>query len=223
MNGRSTGRTVGALMLAQGLMMPVMNFVLFAPGMKEPGLLENARAHAAEMRLGALFALLVGTLGIAIAVVAYRFISRYSPAMAVLGLAMNAIAFVTLAFEANTVLNLVSLSEEYAASGTPAGPYEAMAASARWSRHWAHYTNLIVGSARFIVFSAVLFAFALAPRILAGFCVVASVIQLVAVTMPVLGYALLFQLMTPAAIASLALLGWLLYRGFNEPPRPAAE
>jgi hypothetical protein len=87
--------------------------------------------------------------------------------------------------------------------------FQTMGLVVRSARNWAHYTNLIVGGGAIFVLYSVLLRFALVPRALAAFGIVAALLQITAVTMPLLGYRVMLLLIAPLGLSHLALaLGW---------------
>jgi hypothetical protein len=67
------------------------------------------------------------------------------------------------------------------------------------------------------VLYAVLYRFALVPRALAAFGLLAVLFQLTAVAMPLFGYGVLFLLLAPLGVSQLMLACWLIVRGFRDP------
>jgi len=83
------------------------------------------------------------------------------------------------------------------------------------ARNWAHYSALVVGGTTLMVFYFTLFRFALVPRALAGFGLLAVMLQLSSVSLPMLGHEVIFQMLAPLGLAQLALAGWLIAKGFK--------
>jgi hypothetical protein len=65
-----------------------------------------------------------------------------------------------------------------------------------------------------------LFRFALVPRTLAALGMAATLLSTAAVALPLLGFRFLLPLIVPTALTQLALVFWLLARGFHERPTP---
>lgn len=222
---RDTGRRVGALLLLQAVSGALGNLVLLKPAIAPPGFLGNAAAHALELRLAVLCMLASAALSVAVAIAAWpvlraasRTLAMWLFALATAGLALNAV-------EGTTLLSMLSLSEAYsAADPVLAGQHELLASTVRGARNATHYLKLIVGVGAILVLQAALARHALAPRLLAGAAVVATCVQLVAVTLPLFGARIDFRLLAPAGVLYLLLAAWLLMRGFATTPRlPAAE
>jgi len=62
---------------------------------------------------------------------------------------------------------------------------------------------------------AVLYRFALVPRVLAAFGLAAVVLQIVTVAMPLFGQGVVFLLLAPLGVSQLALAIWLIAKGFR--------
>jgi hypothetical protein len=94
-------------------------------------------------------------------------------------------------------------------------------------RNSAHFTNFVVSGAGSLVFYAALFRFALVPRVISALGVVASVLLIAGGLVPLFGYPAVMPLFVPIGLVGLALMVWLLVRGFAEgqpgveAPRPA--
>src|SRR5262249_15620389 len=118
---------------------------------------------------------------------------------------------------------MLSLSQAHAAAGAADAPaFQALAGAAVAARRWAHYTNLVAGGSAMVVLYTLLCRFSLVPRLLAAFGIGAFVLQLAAVTMPLSGAPIVFPLLAPAGLAHLALVVWLLAKGFRQAaPNPA--
>ena len=80
----------------------------------------------------------------------------------------------------------------------------------------AHHTNLMVAHVTIFVLFVILFRFTLVPRALAALGMAASLLSTTAVTMPLLGYRLVFLLILPLGLTNLALILWLIVRGLEE-------
>jgi hypothetical protein len=129
------------------------------------------------------------------------------------------VGFSMLALENVSILTMLSLSEEYAkASATEL--FQTAAMVARSMRHSAHYATLLVAGGAGFALYGVLLRFALVPRALAACGLVAVLLQIAAVTMPILGYRIVFLLIVPLGLTHLALSLWLIAKGFEEKIAP---
>ena len=214
---KSIGRTIALLLLAQMAAYWVVQGVLLGPVFSAPGFLENAAAHPTRMGLAALIGLAPGALSVAIAITALPLIRRYSGAMAYWFLALTVVAFALAAVESTTVLSLLSLSQAYAAaSPADADLFQSLRGVVAASRNWTHYTGLIVAAGVAFTLYGVLYRFALIPRVLAAFGVLAALSQMISVALPLFGHKVIFLMIYPLALCHLALMYWLLAKGFAE-------
>jgi len=136
--------------------------------------------------------------------------------MALLYLALSVLGLSTSAFDNVAVLNMLSLSQEYATAGAANELFQVLGAMARSARYAAHYINLLVGGITAFVLVSILFRFALVPRALAAFGLATFPVQMTAVAMPLLGYRYQGVMLVPAALSLLALVLWLIAKGFED-------
>jgi hypothetical protein len=111
---------------------------------------------------------------------------------------------------------MLSLSQAYATAATAEGPaFQALAVAVGSARKWAHYIHLIVEGGAIVLMYSVLYRFALIARSLAAFGLFAAVLLPFAVTLSVFGHAFVFAMLVPLGLSQLALVAWLLLKGFN--------
>lgn len=219
---KSIGRTMGVLVLAQSVAGAVMNFALMGPVVAAPGFLVNAAAHPLHVSLAVLLGLAAGALSVGIAIAAWPVFRRHSPAMALWFLALAVVGFSLAAFESISNLSLLSLSQAYAsADAADADLFQGLRGVVASARNGAHYIGMIVAGSMVFVLYSVLYRFALVPRALAAFGLVAAMLQLAAVTMPVFGHRAVLLMIAPLGLSHLALTVWLMAKGFTE-RRPLA-
>ncbi|HEV7490958.1 MAG TPA: DUF4386 domain-containing protein [Rhodanobacteraceae bacterium] len=215
---RNAGRTIAALLLVQMPSAAVVNFVLFKSMFGPPGYLEAASAHALDIRLGVVLGLVMQSLGIGIALAALPVFRRYSEAMALGVLALTIVGMSVAIVEYIHVLSMLSFSQAYAnAGGTNVELFKTMGPEVASMRNWAHFTGLIIaGSFAFLLYGT-LFRFALVPRVLAGFGMIAAALQMTSVGMPLFGQSVVFPMIAPLGLAHLALALWLIFKGLADP------
>lgn len=219
---KGTGRVVGVMLLVQMAAAFLVNQFLLGPVFAPPGFMANAAADPMKIRLAVLIGLGTGVLTAAIAIAASPVFRRQSRTMTLWFLVLAAANFALTAVENMNVMSLLSLSQAYAKAGA-ADPalFETLRGVVGSARNWAHYINLTVSGGMLLVMYGVLCRFALVPRALAGFGLGAVLLQLIAVTMPLLGRPITFALLMPLALSHLTLSVWLMVRGFTERPAPA--
>jgi len=213
------GRIIGALILAQMVGGVLVNFVLTAPLFGAPGFLVSAAAHPRQIGLSVLLGLACGAIPAAIAITAFPVFRQHSQAMTLWFVALAVVSLALAAVENMNVMSMLSLSEAYAkASAADRGPFQALRVVVASGRNWAHYVGLIVAGGTHFVLYAVLYRFALVPRALAAFGLVAVMLQLTAVAMPLFGHEIVFLLLAPLGLSQLALALWLVTKGFQNAP-----
>ena len=201
-----------------------VNFVLFKSLFGPPGYLETASAHQLEISLGVLLGLVMQSLGVGIALAALPVFRRYSEAMAFGLLALAIVVMSVAVVEYIHVLSMLSFSQAYAnAGGANAELFKTIGPEVASMRNWAHFTGLIMaGSVAFLLY-ATLFRFALVPRVLAGFGMIAAVLQMTSVGMPLFGHPVVFPMLAPLGLVHLALALWLIFKGLADATPAAAE
>jgi hypothetical protein len=215
---KDVGRIIGVLLLLQFAAGALVNFVLMEPVITDPpGFLVNASANSLKVSLSVVLGLGTGMLSVGIAIAAFPVFRQHSQAMAMWFLALAVVGFSLTAVENTAVLSLLSLSQAYAtAAAADDHLFQTLRVVVASARNWAHYVSLIVGGAMILVLYSVLYRFALIPRALAAFGLVAVMLQLTAVTMPVFGHPIVMLMILPLGLSHLALALWLTVRGFGE-------
>lgn len=213
---RIAGRIIGVLILAQMVGGVLVNFVLAAPLFGAPGFLVNAAPHALQISASVLLGLATGALAVGIAITAFPVFRQYSQAMALWFVAVAVVSLSVATVENMNVMSMLSLSESYAkASAADRDRFEALRIVVASARNWAHYIGLIVAGATLFVLYAVLYRFALVPRALAAFGLVAVILQISAVAMPLFGQSIVFLMLAPLGVSQLLLALWLIAKGFR--------
>ncbi len=219
---KTVGRIVGGLSLLQVVIGIMVNFVLTAPLSEPAGFLATAADHAQQIGAAALLGLANGLIGVAIAVWVGSLVRRHAPT---LGLLLVAVAVVTCAagaVEQANVMSLVSLSRAYLTAD--AGSREAfrgLQVVVESARDWSHHVGLILAGASLATYYSTMFRLRLMPRLLAGYGLAATALQVIAIAMPFFGRPVDFLLLMPLALGEIVAAGWLIARGFSElRPRP---
>jgi hypothetical protein len=213
-----TGRLIGSLLLAQMALSALINIGLTGPVFQPPGYLANAAGSAVQMRVAVLLLLVTGAVTIGVAIFSMPVVRQYSEAMAIWLVALGVAGFATLAIEANTMLTMLSLSQQHAQAGATNETLQALGKTVAATRNGAHYVNLLVAGSFIFVLHASFFRFRLVPRVIAGAGMFAAALQLLAIARPLFGFPMLFVMLAPLAVAQLALVIWLIARGFREDP-----
>lgn len=216
-SAKTVGRIVGALLVAKLIASPIQNFTLMGPVVAAPGFLVNAAAHPLNIPLAVMLAFALGLASIAIAVVSYPVFRRVAPLLALWFFALTLVGVATSFTESVTTMSMLSLSQAYAAAnGATPELYEGLRLVVSKARNWAHYTNLLVGGLAMFVMFLLMFRATLVPRLIAGFGMAASLLQMYSIGLPFFGAAVDFQLLMPLGFAYLVTCAWLLWKGYPE-------
>lgn len=215
---KSAGRITGALLfvhLATGLTVPYM---LLQPMAKSPGFLESAATSPSLVRLCVLTLFVGGAVTIGIAITALPVFQRYGRALPLWLLALAVVNCALQAVENAGWLSMLSLSQEYARAGaSDAGLFQTLGASVYSAWRWTHYSHLLAVGCWIFVLFGLLWRSALVPRVLAALGLVTSLMQITGITLPaLLGYRGVTEMGMPLGVVYLALIAWLLVRGFEE-------
>lgn len=217
---KSVGRIIGillALQLPLGLVLP---FVLSQGPLSTapPGFLVNAAANSFQVHLAVLIAFVGGALTVSIAIAAYPVIRRYSQTMALWLLVLCAISLAMDAIHNAAVMSMLSISQRFAETGSAdAGLFQALGATVRSARYWAHYTQLMFIGGWIFMFYTIMLRFALIPRLLAALGLLGIILQFMGVTLPAfLDYRSMPWMAYPLAPIHLTTAIWLIAKGFDE-------
>lgn len=222
-SAKSTGRTVGVLLLLQlacGLMLP---FILWYPLIRGVNaFLTDASAKAGQIRAGVFLSFLGAALTLAIGITVFPIFRRYSYTLALWFLAACLISCTLDAVQNATVMSMLSLSEHYAkASIADSGVFQGLGVVVAITRKWVHYTQLLGFGAWIFLFYISLLRSALIPRVLAGLGVIGILLQFTGVTLlGFLGYANVMQMAMPLFPIHVAAGLWLIVKGFKEKGLP---
>jgi hypothetical protein len=220
------GRIVGVLILIQMAGGVMVNFVLEAPLFGAPGFLVNAASHPQQLGLAALLGLVTEALTVAIAVTAFPIFWQHTRSMTLWFVALAVVCLAVAVVENAAVMSMVSLSEAYAKAGAvEREQLQTVRVVVASARNWPHFMGRAFDGVVIFVFYAVLRRFALIPRGLAAFGLIAAMLQVTAVSMPLFGHAVVFPMLAPLGLSQLIVAAWLITKGFRgqarEPGHPA--
>jgi Domain of unknown function (DUF4386) len=116
-------------------------------------------------------------------------------------------------------MSMVSLSQAYEkASAVDREHLETIRVVVASARNWPHFLARMLDGSTIFAFYAVLYQSALVPRVLAGFGLIASVLQVGGLAMPLFGHDVVFSMLAPLGLIQLILAVWLIARGFRMAP-----
>ena len=218
MTSRNAARTIAALLLLQMACGPIVNFVLLK-WIAAPVFLEQASAHQFEIGLAVVIGLSMHAFSVAIALVALPVLRPRCPTLAMWLVVLAIVGMAGALVEYSNSLSLLSFSQAFAkADAADAELLRKLAPTIVGPRIWAHYLGLAVSGAFALTFYATLYRSALVPRLLAGFGALAACSEIIAVLLPLFGTPVVFPMIAPLGLAHLALVAWLLAKGFAERP-----
>ena len=215
-SAKSVGRIIGILLFVQlaGLTVP---FILLMPA-ATPEYLGVAAGMAFEIKMAVFLLFVNAVVTMSIAVAGFPVFRDHGIRFALCLLAASVVWFVMQAVDNANILSMLSFSRQYAESaGANADLFRIVGAEIRATRVWIHYTELFVIDVWFALFYGVLLRFALVPRWLAGFGILAVILHTVGIPLAFfIGYSSLIPLAFSLAISHVAIGGRLLAKGFPE-------
>ena len=215
---KNLGRIVGALLLTKLVFGPIQNFTLMNPVVAAPGFLVNAAANPLNLPLAAMIAFGLALVTVAIAAVAWPVFRRAAPSLALAFVAFSVVGVATSLVECMSMMSMQSLSLAFAeAAGADPALYDGLRIVVGKARNWAHYVNLMVGGVTVGTMFLLMYRARLVPRAICAFGMATVLAQLYSLGLPFFGGAVDFNLLAPLGLAYLALIVWLLWRGFAEP------
>jgi hypothetical protein len=212
-------RTIALLLVVQMVVSPIVNFALQGPAFAKPaGFLVNAAPHAFELAVAVLLGLALSATSLGVAIAGWPVFRRHSERMALWLVVLGGVLIALAALEYVGLMSMMSLSQAYAAAGSPEGElYQALRGVVGSARNWAHFLHLLCGGGLLFAFYLTLYRFALVPRLIGAAGALGSLLQMTAIALALFGRPVMFVLMAPLAIAHAALIFWLLVRGLREP------
>jgi hypothetical protein len=219
MTRKAAARTIAIVLLVQLALGPLVNFRLL-PSVRNSVFLAEAAAHETAIGFGIVLGLVAVGGSVATAIVAWPIVGERSRAMArwLFALAVANVAIAALEYVG--VFAMRALSVAYSTTPDRAA-IEAMAPAIAAARIGAHFLGLVfAGSVAFTLYAS-LFRFALVPRLIAGFGMLAAASEMIATALPLFGEPVVFLLVAPLGLAHLALVVWLLVKGFADPQTAA--
>ena len=213
----NVGRLIGILLLLQVAGGISVNLFLTAPLFGSPGFLITGAEYAQQIGVSVLVGLITSGLSLTVAIVAFPVFRTTHPQLSIGLIALSAVGLSLAAVENIGLMSMVSFSESYArASAAEQDVLEAVKGIVAASRNWSHYIGLIISGCILLLFYTVLYGSRLVPRILAGFGLIAVLLQLSSVSLPLLGYSVIFLMLAPLGICQIVVSIWLMVRGFSK-------
>lgn len=211
------GRIIGALIVIQMIFAVLVNFVLEAPLFDAPGFLANAAHYPRQIGLAAVLGLITEALWFGIAVTAFPVFYRHGRTMTLWFTGSCIVVLAVSVVESAAVMSMVSLSEAYAQAGAvDRAQLETMRIVVASARNWPHFLARMLDGCTIFALYTLLYRSARVPRVLAGFGLIACVLQICGVAMPLFGKHVVFAMLAPLGLVQLVLALWLLAKGFRD-------
>jgi hypothetical protein len=225
-SAKTTGRTVGILLLVHlltGLMVP---YILLQPLSRPRTFAESSLANPFPVRLAVMMLFVGGALTIAIAITGMPVFRKFSYALALWLFGLAIANFALQGGEIAGYMSLFTFSQNYAsANAADLGMYELVGATVRSAWKWIHYTHLLIMVSWLFSLGVLLWRSALVPRVLSILLLITSVLQITGITLPqFLAYRSpnLMLMGMPLGFVYLALSVWLMVKGFRTEQEAAA-
>jgi len=218
---QKTASLVGVLFII-GTMMGVLSVIFTAPVLDGPGYLARVAAHPAPMILAAFCVLAMGLVLAMVPLALFPILKRYHEPLAIGYVVFRSgLETVTALGVAGSWLLLVSLGQQYAGAGDPAGPeFQALGAITTKATEISANVGAVVFPIGAIMLYVVLYRSKLIPRWLSVWGLIAVVLHL-ALT-GVAGLANLSEpsliqtvANTPILVQEMVMAAWLIVKGFS--------
>ena len=222
----TVGRLVGILLLLQLIAALTFPFILSKPiTLGSPAFLTAVAEHSFQIRSAVLLSFVGSALTVYIGITTFQIFRIHSKSVALLFLVVCAISCTLDVMQAGTMMSMLSISNEFVASGaTDSGLYQVIGAAVASARRSAHIIQLLAIGAWMFIFYISLFRFKLIPRMLAAIGVIGVALQFIGVTlMMLLGYRSIGEMAMPLLPIQITVAVWLIIKGFKDPIlKPAA-
>lgn len=214
---RKAAIIIGVLILAQMAGSALVNFFAEAPLFDGAGFLVNAASHSNQIAVAVFLAIILEATWVAISILAFPVFAERSTRSALAFFAVAIVCLVIGVIENAAVMSMVSASQSYAiATVSDRAQLQLMRGIVASARNWPHFLGRMFDGLAALVFYAVLFRFALVPRVISAFGMIAVASMLTGLSMPFFGRAVIFPMLAPLGLTQLILAVWLIARGFNE-------
>jgi hypothetical protein len=216
---RKTAIFAGILFLA-GYLGIFLGSAFYGPILDAPAYLSNIFPNRNQVIIGMLIELINDAAVIGIPVVLFPILKKYSERLALGYFGFRIIEAVVLIVSKTSLLSLITLSQEFLASGaSDTGYYQTLGALALAERSWASQIQVVFFVLSALIFYYVLYQTRLLPRFLSvwGFFAVATLIAANVLPVPDLtqGFNPAQLLFLPIFISEILVAIWLIVRGFD--------
>ncbi|MBK8500821.1 MAG: DUF4386 domain-containing protein [Saprospiraceae bacterium] len=204
--------------LAVGLTIPyiLLQSLTTAPA----SFLSLASQMALQVRMSVVLLFIGSAVPIVITITALDFFRLRNKSLLLWLIALAVINFSLQAIENEHWLSFLSMSQEFSkVNANEIVLWQTIGIGVRLAWKWAHYTHLLIAVLWLFLFYFILFRYKLVPRSISAFGLVATILQIVGITLPaMLGYSIPFPMEffgMPLGFAFLVLAIWLILRGLK--------
>jgi len=218
-SSRKTAIIVGVLFLIAYLGI-FLGSAFYTPILDAPDYLSNVYPNRTQVIIGMLIELINDAAVIGIAVMLFPILRKHSESMALGYVGFRVIEAVMLIASKNSILSLITLSQDYIAAGAPDASYfHALGALALAERYWAGKMQVVFFILGALILYSILYKSKLLPRFISvwGLIAVASLVTANVLGVPDLtqGFQPAMILYFPIVLSELLLAIWLIVKGFN--------
>jgi hypothetical protein len=157
--------------------------------------LGNAAPHSGQLGMAVVLGLVTGAMLVGVAVTAFPILWQRSRTIALWILSLAVVSLAVTVMENIARLSSMSPSD---------------------AQNWAHYLVKIFDGVTVFVFYVALYRFALVPRVLAVFGLLAAPLMITSLARPLFGYDVLFPMLALLGLSQLILALWLVTKGFRD-------
>jgi hypothetical protein len=224
-SAKSTGRTIGILLIVHLLTGLVPPYIMLLPLTSPMTFAANAPGKEFVVRSAVMMLFVGGAVTMAIAITALPFVRQYSLAMAVWVFALAITNFSLQCVENAAWMSMFSFSRDYAASAAAdAGVYTFVGMAVRSAWKWVHYTHLLILVSWMLLLFVALWRSRLVPAVFGVLGLITTLMQITGITLPqFLAYPSPVPTLMgmPLGFVYLALAFWLMVKGFRATPQEA--
>lgn len=178
--------------------------------------LQAVSNHVFKNNIAITFDFLTGMASVAIAILLFPIMKKYSNGLAIWLLAFSGIGFANMIGENISVYTLGKLSQEFTARGSAeTGLYQTLARSKVNGYMISHFFGLIIHCIGFVAFYVLLFQKQLVPRLISIFALIALLLVVTNTFLQIFDLKSSMLMYLPNGILQILLGTWLIVKGLN--------
>ncbi|WP_254561072.1 DUF4386 domain-containing protein [Dyadobacter diqingensis] len=178
--------------------------------------LQAVSNHVFKNNIAITFDFLTGMASVAIAILLFPIMKKYSNGLAIWLLAFSGIGFANMIGENISVYTLGKLSQEFTAKGSAeTALYQTLARSKVNGYMISHFFGLIIHCIGFVAFYVLLFQKQLVPRLISIFALIALLLVVTNTFLQIFDLKSSMLMYLPNSILQILLGTWLIVKGLN--------